>query len=327
MQICCDICGGELVMMAGGKGAVCKNCGMEHSIQRVREMLNIPAQAPEGVKAIPAEERNVKKPQPQNNKRAVAGEQKSASPVEPIDVVYEVDDPKAARRALTESSESDFVLKKRFGGAKLVAYRGNAQRVVIPACVSEIPSPDLFAGHNEIVELVFPGGLSTPYAACFANCRNLKKVVIMGSAIMMDETFAGCASLEEVEIKDIESEDSPIILSDRAFADCTSLKSVYVDPRGRMELGRQCFENCVSLPSFRCTPMTGEFSGEYCIPHGCFKNCKNLREVIVPDDLERIEDAAFENCVKLRKLTYHNGTTPTGVQIQPGAFKNAGWNP
>lgn len=39
MPIACDICGGPLVMVAGGKGAVCKNCGMEHSVERVREML------------------------------------------------------------------------------------------------------------------------------------------------------------------------------------------------------------------------------------------------------------------------------------------------
>ena len=43
MKICCDVCGGTLVVMAGGKGAVCKTCGMEHSIERVREMLAIDA--------------------------------------------------------------------------------------------------------------------------------------------------------------------------------------------------------------------------------------------------------------------------------------------
>lgn len=41
MPIACDICGGPLVVAAGGKGAVCKNCGMEHSIERVREMLGV----------------------------------------------------------------------------------------------------------------------------------------------------------------------------------------------------------------------------------------------------------------------------------------------
>ncbi len=35
----CDLCGGSLIMNAGGKSASCKVCGMEHSIERVQEMV------------------------------------------------------------------------------------------------------------------------------------------------------------------------------------------------------------------------------------------------------------------------------------------------
>lgn len=44
----CDVCGGPLAIDAGGRSATCKNCGMEHSIERVREMLGTaPAAQPE----------------------------------------------------------------------------------------------------------------------------------------------------------------------------------------------------------------------------------------------------------------------------------------
>lgn len=39
MKIKCDLCGGELLMDAGGQTASCVNCGMKHSVERVREML------------------------------------------------------------------------------------------------------------------------------------------------------------------------------------------------------------------------------------------------------------------------------------------------
>lgn len=39
MKIKCDLCGGELLMDAGGQTASCINCGMKHSVERVREML------------------------------------------------------------------------------------------------------------------------------------------------------------------------------------------------------------------------------------------------------------------------------------------------
>lgn len=46
-KIACDLCGGPLIINVGGKTAVCKVCGMEHSIDRVREMLGGSAR-PEG---------------------------------------------------------------------------------------------------------------------------------------------------------------------------------------------------------------------------------------------------------------------------------------
>ncbi len=39
MKIKCDLCGGELLMDAGGQTASCVDCGMKHSVERVREKL------------------------------------------------------------------------------------------------------------------------------------------------------------------------------------------------------------------------------------------------------------------------------------------------
>ena len=35
----CDICGGTLVMQSGGQSAVCDSCGMQYSVERVREKV------------------------------------------------------------------------------------------------------------------------------------------------------------------------------------------------------------------------------------------------------------------------------------------------
>ena len=39
MKIKCDICNGELMIEAGGKLALCMNCGMHYSIERLKEEL------------------------------------------------------------------------------------------------------------------------------------------------------------------------------------------------------------------------------------------------------------------------------------------------
>lgn len=35
----CDICGGKLIMSAGGKMATCECCGLQHSLARLREKI------------------------------------------------------------------------------------------------------------------------------------------------------------------------------------------------------------------------------------------------------------------------------------------------
>lgn len=39
--ISCEICGGKLTIQPGGKAALCDGCGMEYSIDRVRELLGV----------------------------------------------------------------------------------------------------------------------------------------------------------------------------------------------------------------------------------------------------------------------------------------------
>lgn len=38
-KLTCDVCGGTLVIDAGGKTATCQFCGMQHSVERVREKM------------------------------------------------------------------------------------------------------------------------------------------------------------------------------------------------------------------------------------------------------------------------------------------------
>ena len=39
MKLTCDLCGGTLEMTSGGQSAVCTNCGISYSIERLREKL------------------------------------------------------------------------------------------------------------------------------------------------------------------------------------------------------------------------------------------------------------------------------------------------
>ena len=55
MKLTCDLCGSELQMTSGGQGAVCTNCGLTYSMERLREKLGI--QTAEPVKPQQCEEK------------------------------------------------------------------------------------------------------------------------------------------------------------------------------------------------------------------------------------------------------------------------------
>ena len=38
-MLVCDVCGGNLQMDAGGKTATCQFCGMQYSVERMREKI------------------------------------------------------------------------------------------------------------------------------------------------------------------------------------------------------------------------------------------------------------------------------------------------
>ncbi len=89
----CDICGGELMIDAGGKSATCQVCGTKHTIERVREKMgfqNPPApQVPEPPKPAPQPPKpqaEVQKPAPKAP-AAQAGAQIPAAPPAPKDPV------------------------------------------------------------------------------------------------------------------------------------------------------------------------------------------------------------------------------------------------
>ena len=295
MKICCDICGGELIVLEGGKGAVCKICGIEHSIERVREMLGVVAGEKEIVKDTNIENERITKP--------------------------EFDD------TLTESNESDFIIKKGFLSKRLVGYDGTAKRVIFPKNITEVNGDGIFSGHNEIVELVFLGGITTTEGREFSNCKNLKKIICNGAMLIAPETFSGCENLEEVHIICEDTCDDIVQLGDKAFAGCDNLKGFYIDEKCQVELYDDVFKNCKSLKKVVLPRHTVCFGEEEGIKPGTFEDCISLEEVVMPDDLRSIHKNAFKNSTNLKKLTYNDGRNFDGksVMIHPEAFENSSW--
>lgn len=303
MKIRCDICGGELVMLAGGKGGACKVCGMEHSVERIREMIGLAA-----TRDTDEIKPQKKEPLKKEHKAEILITDEYAPVCE------------STKEVLTESSDSDFVVKKRFGGTyELRGYTGNAQRVVFPAHNFEINNCSIFDGHDEIVELVISGGYSNTGCkkGIFAGLKNLKKVVCHGDMLAFDGDFMGCEKLEEVIIDNADL----IQLNGAVFADCTSLKSVVLDENAELEMGVATFKNCASLKTFVHPKRSACFTSDG-INSSAFEGCTSLEKVVLADDTTSIHKYAFRDCTNLREVTTHSGDL-SGIAIHPEAFSGS----
>ena len=140
-------------------------------------------------------------------------------------------------------------------------------------------------------------------AGAFKDRTGITAVYLLdGMFAIEEEAFAGCTSLETIEISS-----TVVRIGKGAFRDCTSLKEVI-------------------LPE----------SLEY-LDEEAFAGCTALERVVFPDGLEVIGMKAFENCVSLTEIVlpatlknvgYHAFTTPEmtiNVYFSEEEFSVSGW--
>jgi len=140
-------------------------------------------------------------------------------------------------------------------------------------------------------------------------------------------SFWGCESLNDINIPN-----SVTFIDKQAFLECNSLVSITI-PASVTEMGVYVFSNCDSLEAIYVDDENTaycDFEGvlfdkamttliryprakkasSYHIPHGvlyldngCFTDCENLTEVILPESLEQLIYNTFTGCDNIKEFT------------------------
>lgn len=176
----------------------------------------------------------------------------------------------------------------------------------IPATIEEI-GDYAFSSNSNLVSIDLPSSISTIAAGTFYDCESLTTVNIPTSVTSIgSRAFANCDVLATIEIPS-----SVVSLGSYAFYYCTSMETIDI-PASVAEIGSDAFAYCEILKYINIdaenkvyASMDGivyskDLSTLYTCPVG------KTGELVIPDNVITIGEAAFERCDSLTAITLSN---------------------
>lgn len=187
-KLVCDICGGKIVVQAGGQYGECENCGASYTLDRMRELAS-------GIKvSVTGTVEDV-------------GQWKAL-----VDTYIRAEDydavEKTVKKILEAAPTDDYANEKyawlryirsfEIERGKLLKYNGKDVNVTIPDGVTSIE--DAFSGNEILENVTIPNSVTVIGHAAFKRCTGLKSVAIPNSVTVIGYgAFQGCTSLRRVD--------------------------------------------------------------------------------------------------------------------------------
>lgn len=175
-----------------------------------------------------------------------------------------------------------------------LAYEVTANHMVMP----------VFAGCDQLSEIIFPAGLTQLPGYLFSGCKGLTTLEIPEHISKIGAgTFHSCSNLVSVTLPE------NLTSLGSCFGDCISLKNIEI-PSGITSLPGRLFSGCTALEN---VVIKGEISQ---ISYYMFQGCTALRQFDVPEGVVSLEEGAFSGCTSLTRITFPS----TLERISEGVF-------
>ena len=137
---------------------------------------------------------------------------------------------------------------------------------------TKIPG-SMFAKNKNLTGLILPKTIERIGVQAFWGCSSISSELVIPESVthIEEQAFNGCANMTG----DLRIPNSCVLIGEGAFNNCQNITGDLIIPNGVKSLGQ----------------VTGYYSD-----YGCFRNCKKLESVILPEGLLSIGDYAFAGC-------------------------------
>ena len=185
--------------------------------------------------------------------------------------------------------------------------------IYIPKSVTEIGYV-AFSGCDSVEKITIPfvgsslsGGFNSSFGEIFGGANNsfvpksLKEVTILGGYEIPKEAFEDCEFIEKIYISASISK-----IGEKAFYSCYSLKEIVVDEKSTayQSIGNCLIERGTKRLLLACpTSIIPDDTTAETICSYAFSNCINIKKIVVPNSIQKIEKDAFFGCMQLEEIS------------------------
>ena len=196
-------------------------------------------------------------------------------------------------------------------GKRAFSYCGNLSELSLSPGLQEIGIL-AFAGCSEIKEIKLPKTLRTIRNSAFYDCESLERVELPPHLESIGkEAFSRCYKLGGVVLPKSLKDLSPRAFDNFSF-DMDSLTFTVENYAASGNAASVCAGDCDKVSGSLVIPSEVEHEGRLIrvveLEEGAFMDCKELREVRLPDSVTVIPEDAFRGCRRLRRVHFGRNT-------------------
>ena len=208
------------------------------------------------------------------------------------------------------------------GEAVITDYKGLGSETEVPAAITDSSGTydvttiveGVFVGNSSLTSIDIPASVTSISFGTFAGCESLEEINVSkdnGQYSSVDGVLYDKAKTALVcypmgkEGSSFTVPDGVLSIENWAFSGCSSLKSVEM-PNSVTAIGGWAFNGCSGLESMNIPDKVTE------IGTSTFNGCTGLKSVDIPDGLTAIGDSAFFGCSSLESVNIPQGVAAIG---------------